>query len=165
MNWTKLSVVAQCQTDDYSLSSKDGDVAWQYFRQFADSCLTILEMTVDYCRNPHSLIYFRAISVDFNMWFLCFPILIELGLRPLSGDHTISHPFNEVAFLGIVRVCSWWKVGCPRVADQFGINLCWGHGYLEANGSGWAMPPLHFARVHIKLCSSVKFMQGICAGL
>ena len=123
--------------DGCSLSCKDGAVVWQSSEQLAAGCLTILEMLVDDCRCPHSLIHFEAISVNFIMWSLCFTILTEFSLGFLSGDHTCAHSFNEVS-LGIVIVCSWLKAGCPQEADEFGIDLCRGHDcfYLETNGRG-----------------------------
>ena len=139
MDWThELVIVVQCQTDGYSLSSKDGAVVWQSFGQLAAGCLTILEIAVDERRCPHSFINFGAISVDFIMWSLCFTMLIELSLGFLSGDHAFNYSFNEVVSLGIIVVRSWWKVGCPQGADQFGIDLCRGHGllYFETNGRG-----------------------------
>ena len=99
----------------------------------------LMEMAVDDCRCPHSLVYFGAISVDFIMWSLCFTKLIELTLGFLSRDHAFTYSFNEVVSLGILIMRSWWKVGCPQGADQFGIDLCRGHGFLyfETNGRGW----------------------------
>ena len=40
--------------------------------------------------------------------------------------------------LGIIVMRSWWKVGYPQGADQFGIDICRGHGllYFETNGRG-----------------------------
>ena len=55
MNWTHVPVVVQHQTDGCSISSKDGAVVWQSFRQLATGCRTILEMAVDDCRCPLSL--------------------------------------------------------------------------------------------------------------
>ena len=105
-------------------------------------------MAVDDRRCPHSLVHFGAISVDFIVWSLCFTILIELRLGLLSGDHAFAHSFNEVVSLGIVIMRSWWKVGCPKGKDQFGIDLCRGHGFLYLRPTGGAggrvMPPLPF---------------------
>ena len=36
--------------------------------QVAAGCLTILEMAVDDCHCPHSLIHFGVINVDIAMW-------------------------------------------------------------------------------------------------
>ena len=41
MNWTHVSVIVQCQSDDCSLSSKDGAIVWQSCGQLAAGCLTI----------------------------------------------------------------------------------------------------------------------------
>ena len=133
MNWAHVLLIVQCQTNGCSLSCKDGAVVWQSFGQLAAGCLTILEMAVDDHRCPHSLVHFEAI-----MWSLFFTILIELNLDFLSGDHAFTYSFNEVVSLGIIVVRSWWKVGCPQGADQFGIDLCSGHGFLyfETNGRG-----------------------------
>ena len=139
MDWAHVLVIVQHQTDAYSLSCKDGAVVWQSFGQLAARCLTILEMAIDDRCCPHSLIHFGAISLDFIMWSLCFMILTELSLGLLSGDHTFVYSFNEVVSLGIIIMCSWWKVGWPQGADQFGTDLCGGHGFLyfETNGRGW----------------------------
>ena len=138
MDLAHVLVVVQCITDGCSLSWKDGVVVWQSFGQLAAGCLTILEMAIDDRRCPHSLVHFGVISVDFIMWSLCFTKLIELSLGFLSGDHAFTYSFNEVVSLGIISMRSWWKVGCPQGADQFGIYLCRGHGFLyfETNGRG-----------------------------
>ena len=104
MDWAHVLVIVQCQTDGCSLSCKDGAVVWQSFGQLAAGCLTILEMAVDDCRCPHSLVYFGAISVNFIMWSLCFMKLIELSLGFLSRDHAFTYSFNEVVSLGIVII-------------------------------------------------------------
>ena len=143
MDWAHVLVIVQCQTDGCSLSCKDGAVVWQSFGQLAAGCLTILEMTVDDCRCPHSLVHFGAI-VDFIMWSLCFTKLVELSLGFLSRDHAFTYSFNEIVSLWIIVMRSWWKVGCSQGADQFDIELCRGHGFLyfETNervrGSGQA---------------------------
>ena len=166
MDWAHVLVVVQCQTDGRSLSSKDGAVVWQSFGQLAAGCLTILEMAVDDRRCPHSLVHFWAISVDFIMWSLCFTKLIELSLGFLSGDHAFTYSFNEVVSLGIIVMRSWWKVGCPQGADQFGIDLCRGHGllYFETNGrgrgSGHASSSIWPASIQIS-SGSVEFMQSM----
>ena len=132
MDWAHVLVIVQCQTDGCSINCEDGVVVWQSFGQLAAGCFTILEMAVD----DHSLVHFGAISVDFIMWSLWFTILIELSPGFLSGDHEFSLSFNQVVSLGIIIVCSWWEVGCPQGADQFGIDLYRGHGffYFETNG-------------------------------
>ena len=130
MDWVHVFVIVQCWTDGCSLSCKHGAVVWQS-GQLAAGCLTILEMAVDDRRCPHFLVHFGAISVDFIMWSLWFTILIELSLGFLSGDHAFTYSFNEVVSLGIIAVRSWWKVGCPQGADQFGIDLCRGHGLID----------------------------------
>ena len=107
MDWAHVLVIVQCQTDGCSLSCKDGAVTWQSFGHLAARCLTILEMAVDDCRCPHSLVHFGAISVDFIMWSLCFTKLIELSLGFLSGDHAFTYSFNEVVSLGII-VMRWF---------------------------------------------------------
>ena len=137
MDWAHVLVIVQCQTDGCSLSCKDGAVVWQSFGHLAAGCLTILEMAVDDRRCPHFLIHFGAISVGF-MWSLCFTKLIELSLGFLSGDHAFTYSFNEVVSLGIIVMRSWCKVGCHQGTDQFGIDLCRGHGFLyfETNGRG-----------------------------
>ena len=100
------------------------------------------------------------------MWSLCVMILIELSLGFLSGDHTFAYSFNEVVSLGIIIVRSWWKVGCPHGADQFGIDLCRGHGFLyfETNrrgrGSGHASSPIWPGSIYISI-GLVKFMQNM----
>ena len=68
VDWAHVLVIVQCQSDGCSLSSKDGTVVWQSFGQVAAGCLTILEMAVDNCRCPHSLIHFGGISEDFVVW-------------------------------------------------------------------------------------------------
>ena len=65
VDWADVFVIVQCQSVCCSLSSKYGTVVWQSFGQVAAGCLTILEMAVDNCRCPHSLVYFGAISEDF----------------------------------------------------------------------------------------------------
>ena len=169
MNWTHVSVKVQCQSDACSLTSKDGAVVWQSFGQLAAGCLTILEMAVDDRRCPHSIVHFGAISVNFIMWSLCFTILIEFSLGFFSGVHTFALSFNEVGSLGIVIMRSWWKAGCPHVADLVGIDLCRGHGclYLETNYRGWrsghAPSPIWPGGMQIS-SGSVKFMPGmICS--
>ena len=138
MDWAHMLVIVQCQTDGCSLSCKDGAVVWQSFGQSAAGCLTILEMAVNDGCCPHSLNHFGAISVNFTMWSLCFTKLIEFSLRLLSGDHAFTYSFHEVVSLWIIVMRSWWKVGCPQGADQFGTDLCRGHGFLcfETNGRG-----------------------------
>ena len=138
VDWAHVLVIVQCQTDGCSLSCKDGAIVWQSFGKLAAGCLTILEMAVDDRHCPHSLVHFGAISVDLIMRSLHFMILTELSLGFLSGDHAFTYSFNEVVSPGIIIVRSWWKVGCPQGADQFGIDLCRGHGFLhfETNGSG-----------------------------
>ena len=170
MDWAHVLVIVQRQTDGCSLSCKDGVVLWQSFGQLVAGCLTILEMAVDDHCCPHSLIHFGAISLYFIMWSLCFMILIELSLGLLSGDHTFAYSFNEVVSLGIVTVRSWWKVGCPQGADQFGIDLCRGHGFLyfETNwrGGGRIMPPLPFGLGAYKsLVVQSNSCRAWCAGL
>ena len=123
MDWTHISVVVQCQSNGCSLSSKDGAVVWQSFGQLAAGCLTILEMTIDDRCCPHSLVHFGAIGLNFIMWSLCFMILIELSLSFWSGDHTFAYSFNEVVYLWIIIVRSWWIAWCPQGADQFSIDL------------------------------------------
>ena len=123
MDWAHVLVIVQYQTDGCSLSCKDGAVVGQSFGQLTAGCLTILEMAVDDRRYPNSLVHFGAISVDFIMWSLCFMKLIELSLGFLSGDHAFTYSFNEVVSLGIIVMRSWWKVGCPQGANQFGIDL------------------------------------------
>ena len=165
MNWTHVSVIVQCQSDGFSLSSKDGAIVWQSFGQLVAGCLTILEMAVDDRRCAHSLIHFGVICVNFIVWSLCFMILIEFSLG-FSGDHTFAHFFNEVVSLGIVIVRSWWKAGFPQGTDKFGIDLCGGHGslYLETNGrgrrSGHASSPI-WPRGMLISSGSVKSMQGM----
>ena len=138
VDWAHVLVIVQCQTDGCSLSCKDGAIVWQSFGKLAAGCLTILEMGVDDRHCPHSLVHFGAISVDLIMRSLHFMILTELSLGFLSGDHAFTYSFNEVVSPGIIIVRSWWKVVCPQGADQFGIDLCRGHGFLhfETNGSG-----------------------------
>ena len=91
------------------------------------------------------------------MWSLCFTMVIELSLGFLSGDHVFIYSFSEVVSLGIIVVRSWWIVGCPRGADQFGIDLCRGHGFLyfETNGRGRGRVGscllIHLAWEHINL--------------
>ena len=64
-------------------------------------------------------------------WPLLSPLLIELSLGFLSGDHTFAYSCNDVVSLGIVIVRFWWKVGCPQGEDQFGIHLlCRGFRWL-----------------------------------
>ena len=123
-------------------------------------------MAVDDCRWNHSLIHFSAISVDFIMSSLCFTILIEPSLGFLSGDRTFAYSFNEIMSLGIVIMRSWWRVGCPQGADQFGIDLFRGHGFLyfETNGRGWgschASTPIWPGSIQIS-SGLVEFMQGM----
>ena len=78
----------------------------------------------------------------------CFTKLIELSLGFLSGDHAFTYSFNEVVSLGNIVMRSWWKIGCPQGADQFGIDLCRGHGFLYfepmGGAGGQVMPPLPF---------------------
>ena len=131
MEWAHVLVIVQCQIDGCSLSCKDGAIFCQSFGKLAAGCLTILEMAVDDRHCPHSLVHFGAISVDFIMWSLLFMILAELSLGFLSGDHAFAYSFNKVVSPGIVIVHSWWKVGCPQGADQFGIDLCRGHDFLH----------------------------------
>ena len=97
--------------DGCSLSCKDGAVVWQSSEQLAAGCLTILEMSVDDCRCPHSLIHFGAISVNFIMWSLCFTILTEfsLGFLWLQWGR-VSWDRNRV-FL----VESWVSPGSRRI--------------------------------------------------
>ena len=80
VDWADVFVIVQCQSDGCSLSSKYGTVVWQSFGQVAAGCLTILEMAVDNCRCPHSLVYFGAISEDFVVLSYGFLILPELRL-------------------------------------------------------------------------------------
>ena len=171
MDWVHVLVIVQCQTDGCSLSCKDGAVVWQSFGQLAAGCLTILEMAVDDRHCPHSLVHFGTISVDFIMWSLCFTKLIKLSLGFLSGDHAFTYSFNEVVSLGIIVMRSWWKVGCPQGADQFGIDLCRSHGFLyfETNGRGAGvrvMPPLPFGLGAYKsLVVRSNSGRAWCAGL
>ena len=139
MDWAHVLVIVQRQTDGCSLSCKYGAVVWQSFGQLAAGCPIILEMAGDGPRCPHSLVHFGAISVDFIVWSLCFTKLIELSLSFLSGDHAFTNSFNEVVSLGIIVMRSWWEVGCPQRAVQFGIDLCRGDGFLyfETNGRGY----------------------------
>ena len=165
MDWAHVLIIRECETDGCSLGCKDGAVVRQSFGQLAAGCPTILEMAVDDRRCPHSLVHFGAISVDFNMWSLCFMLLIELSLGFLSRDHAFTY-FNEVVSLGIIVVRSWWKVGCPQGADQFGIDLCRGHGFLyfETNGrdlgSGHASSSIWPGSIYIS-SGLVEFMQGM----
>ena len=139
MDWAHVLVIVQYQTDGCSLSSKDGAVVWQSFGHLAAGCLTILEMAVDDRRCPHTPVHFGAISVDFIMW-------------------SVS--------LGIIVMRSWWKVGCPQGGDQFGIDLCRGHGFLhfETNGrgrgSGHASSSIWPGSIYVS-SSLVEFMQGM----
>ena len=113
-----------------------------------------------------TLVHFGAISVDFIMWSLCFTILIELSLGFLSGDHAFTYSFNEIVSLGIIVVRSWWKVGCPQGADQFGIDLCRGHGLLyfetygRRRGSGHVSSSIWPGSIQIS-SGSVEFMLGM----
>ena len=91
-----MLVIVQCQTDGCSLSCKDGAIVWQSFGKLAAGCLAILEMVVDDCCCPRSLLHFGAISVDIIMGSLRFMILTELSLGFLSGDHAFAYSFNEV---------------------------------------------------------------------
>ena len=114
---------------------------------------------------PHSPVNFGAISVNFIMWSLCFTKLNELSLGFLSGDHALTYSFNEVVSLGIIIMCSWWKVGCPQGADQFGIDLCRGHGFLyfetigKGRGSGHSSSSIWPGNIYIS-SGSFEFMQG-----
>ena len=150
VNWTDVSVTVQCQSDGRNPSCKDGAVVCQSFGQLVICCLTNLEIEVDDRRCPQSPVHFGAITVNFIVWSLCFAILIEFSRSFLSGDHIFAYFFNEVVSLGIIIVRFLWKAGYPLGADQFGTDLCRGHGclYIETNGAvgGRVMPPLPFGR-------------------
>ena len=64
---------------------------------------------------------------------------------------------------------SWWKVGSPQGADQFGIDLCRCHGfYFETNGRGWGrvMSPFPFGLGAYKsLVVRSNSCRAWCAGL
>ena len=85
-------------------------------------------MAVNDCCGPTHL--FWSHQCRLHRVILCFPILIELSLDFLSGDHTFAHPFNEVVFLGIIIMCCRWKVGDRPVRhwlvglDLFNDDTC-----------------------------------------
>ena len=169
VDWAHVLVIIQCQTDSCSLSCKDGAVVWQSFGQLVAGCLTILEMAVDDCCCPHSLVHLGAISVDFIMRSLHFTILTDLSLGFLFGDHMFAYSFIEVVSPGIVIARSWWK-GCPQGVDQFGIDICRGHGFLyfgtKVRGRGQVMPPLPFGLGAYKsLVVRLNSHKAWCSGL
>ena len=111
MDWAHVLVIVQRQTDGCSLSRKDGAVVWQSFGQLAAGCLTILEMAVDDCCCPHSLIHFGAISVYIIMWWGCHtPFAVCLTSYWLNYwtvfENWPSLYFLTPIYLGI-RFISW----------------------------------------------------------
>ena len=141
-----VPIIVQCQCDCCCLSSEDGTVIWESFRQLAASRLTTLEMEVDDNCRPHSLVNLRSVSIGFIMWSLSIAILSEFDLSLFSCDDAFAYPFNEPVSLQIVFMCIWRKGWCPQGADRFYVNLCTGHGfpYFETNRlcRGSVIPPL-----------------------
>ena len=132
-----VPIIVQCQCDCCCLSSKDGTVIWESFGQLAASRLTILEMAVDDCWCPHSLVNLRSVSVDFIMWSLSIVILCEFGLSLFSCDQAFADPFNEAVSLRFVFMCSWPEGWCLQGADRFYVNLCRSHGFLYFETDGF----------------------------
>ena len=104
-----VPIIVQCQCDSCCLSSEDGTVIWESFRQLAASRLTTLEMEVDDNCRPHSLVNLRSVSVGFIMWSLSIAILSEFDLSLFSCDGAFAYPFNEAVSLQIVFMCIWRK--------------------------------------------------------
>ena len=123
-------IIVKCQCDCCCLSSKDATVIWEVCGQRSAIRLTILEMAVDDCCCPHSLVNLRSVSGDFIMWSLSIAILSEFDLSPFSCDHAFADPFSEAVSLRFVFMCSWRKGWCLQGADRFYVNLCRYHGFL-----------------------------------
>ena len=63
----RIAGIVQCQVNGCSLSSKDGTVIRESFRQLSAGRITILEMAVDRCC-PHPLVNLRTVCVNWIRW-------------------------------------------------------------------------------------------------
>ena len=131
-----VPMIVQCQGDGRSLSSKNGAVTWESFGQLAASRLTILEMAINDCCCPHSLINLRSIGVDFIMWSTSSVIFNLARASSLVIIHLITLSMR-LCLLGSYSCVpggrpAWYIQG----TDHFCINLGRGQSFLYLATSG-----------------------------